>query len=44
MIQEVEEPSVTSMKNSEYFGNGFFFQVIKKIPQMEKHYHKILLK
>jgi len=25
MIQEVEEPSVTSMKNSEYFGNGFLF-------------------
>ena len=44
MIQEVEEPSVTSLKNSEYYGNAFLFNVMKKVPQIEKHYHKMMMK
>lgn len=43
MIQEVEEPSVTSVKNSEYFGQGFLLQVMKKNPEIERQYQKIVM-
>lgn len=44
MIQEVEEPSITTFKNSEYYGNAFISNLIKKSPQVEKHFQKMVMK
>lgn len=40
----MEEPSVTTVKNSEYYANGFLLNLMKKVPMIEKHYQKMILK
>lgn len=43
MIQEVEEPSVTSIWNSEYYGQGFLEKVMKKSTEIDKQCRDMLI-
>lgn len=42
MIAEEEEPSMTSVKNSEYYREGFIYEMIQKNPQVEESLKKII--
>lgn len=42
MITEESEPSMTSVKKSEYYQQGFIFEMIKQNPQLEENVKKIL--
>ena len=42
MIQEVDEPSTTTIKQSEYFAQGFLKSVMMNNPDIKKHYDRII--
>lgn len=42
MIQEVDEPSITTIKQSEYYAQGFLKSVMMNNPELKKHLDKIV--